>query len=84
MNRMNELVIVRDEYNTKEDFENAIKEAITVLLNNNYIMTVKYDCNEKNLGIVVINFNYADKSIGGTYPYWLYPHEYESIEWENE
>lgn len=84
MKRMNELVIARDEYKTKEDFENAIKEAIMVLLNNGYIMTVKYDCNDKNLGIAVIHFNYANESIGDSFPYWLYPDEYESIEWENE
>ena len=82
MNRMNELTVVRDDYKTKEEFENAIKDAIMVLLNNHYIMTIKYDCSDKEIGVVVINYNYADESIGSAIPYWLYPHEYESVEWE--
>ena len=69
MNQVNCIVICRDEYKSQEEFENAIKDAVMVLLNNNYIMTVRYD--EKGLGIVAIDFDYDDQSLGHTYPYWL-------------
>lgn len=77
MKNVNEIVICRDEYESKEEFENAIKDAIMVLLNNNYIMTVRYD--EKGFGIVAIEFDCANQEYGSSYPYWLTPTEYESI-----
>ena len=82
MNKVNRITVCRDEYKSKEEFENAIKDAVMVLLNNNYIMTVRYD--EKGLGIVAIDYNYADQSYGDTYPYWLLPEEIESVEWKDE
>lgn len=54
-----------------------------VLLNNNYITTVKYDAMDKEMGIVVIDYNYADEEYGDRYPYWLYPDEEESIIYRN-
>lgn len=78
MNKVNQIVICKDDYESKEEFENAIKDAIMVLLNNNYIMTVKYD--EKFFGIVSIEFNYADQEYCDAYPYWLMPEEAEIIE----
>ena len=77
MKKVNEIVICRDEYKTKEDFENAIRDAIMVLLNNNYIMTVRYD--EKGFGIVAIEYNHAEQELGCHYPYWLLPDEIESV-----
>lgn len=82
MNNTNEIVICRDEYKSKEEFENAIKDAIMVLLNNNYIMTVRWD--EKGFGIVAIDYNSDDQSYGDAYPYWLLPEEIESVELEND
>ena len=79
MNDVNQLVICRDTYNSDEEFKNAIRDAIVVLLDNNYIMTVKYD--EKGLGIVAIEYDYDDQSLGGTYPYWLTPEECDSVYW---
>lgn len=79
---MNSIVFCRDEYNTQEEFENEIKKAIMLLLNANYIMTVRYD--EKGLGIICIDYNYADQSFGDKYPYWLTPEEIESVVFENE
>lgn len=80
MKKVNEIIICKNEYKSKEDFENAIKDAIMVLLNNNYIMTIRYD--EKGLGIVAIEYNSDDQLFGNAYPYWLLPEEYESIVWE--
>lgn len=82
MNNVNSIVICRDKYNSQEEFENAIKDAVMVLLNNDYIMTVKYD--EKGLGIVVIDYNYAELKFGDAYPYWLMPNELESIVWNDD
>ena len=82
MKNINELVICRDTYESQEEFENAIRDAIMVLLNNNYIMTVKYD--EKGLGIVAIEYNYAKQEYGDAYPYWLSPEEWESVVWEDD
>lgn len=78
----NTIVICKDTYNSQEEFENAIRDAVMVLLNNNYIMTIKYD--EKGLGIVCIEFNAADQKLGGLYPYWLSLDEWYSIEWQNK
>lgn len=82
MNKVNSIVICRDEYKSKEEFENAIKDAVMVLLNNNYIMTVRYD--EKGLGIVVINFESDNEEYGSPYPYWLTPEEWETIYFERQ
>jgi hypothetical protein len=62
MNKVNELVICKDNFKSQEDFENAIKKAVMVLLENGYIMTVRYD--EPGLGIVCIDFENDDQSLG--------------------
>ena len=80
--RVNELTVCKEDYESKEEFENAIKDAIMVLLNNNYIMTVKYD--EKEFGIVWIQYEHADESYGCAYPRWLLPEEEESVVWKDK
>lgn len=82
MKNINSIVVCRDEYKTTEDFENAIKKAVMVLLENNYIMTVRYD--DKGLGIVVIEFNSNDLQLGDPMPHWLSVDEYESVVWDDE
>lgn len=82
MRKVNSIVICRDKYKSQEEFENAIKDAVMVLLSNDYIMTVRYD--EKSFGIVAIDYNYGDESFGDAYPYWLMPEEWENIVWEDE
>lgn len=82
MNNVNSIVIVRDKFDSDEAFKNAIKDAISVLLENDYIMTVRYD--DRGLGIVVIDYESNDREFGCAYPYWLSCGEYESIVWENE
>ena len=77
MNRVNNITICRDTYETQEAFENAIKKAIMVLLDNEYIMTVRYD--EPRLGIVCIDFEDSDMGIGAPYPFWLTPEQSESV-----
>ena len=82
MNKVNELVICRNKYNSQEEFENTIKDAIMLLLNAEYVMTIRYD--EKGLGIVVIDYNYSEQEYGDAYPYWLMPEEWESVIWNDE
>lgn len=77
MNEVNTIIICKDEYDTNEDFENAIKKAVTCLLDNNYIMTIVYE--EKGLGIVRIDYDYADRTYGAPYPVWLTPEDEEQI-----
>ena len=77
MSKVNELVICRDNYDSQEEFEKEIKKAVMLLLNANQIITLRYD--EKGLGIVVIEYKYADQSYGDYYPYWLSPEEIESV-----
>lgn len=83
-NEVNQIVICKSNFKSTEEFENAVKDAIMVLLNNDYIMTVEYDVRDKELGNVVIEFNYAEKEFGCDYPYWLSPEEWESVVWDNE
>lgn len=80
MRKANEIVICRDEYDNQHDFEEMIKNAVMLLLNNDYIATIRYD--EKSLGIVAIEYDYDDASYGSYYPYWLLPEEIEQIELE--
>lgn len=82
MTRVNEIVICRDEYKTTEDWENAIKKAVMVLLDNNYTMIVRND--DKGLGIAVIEFDSDDPTLGGPMPYFLSCCEYESVIWDDE
>lgn len=82
MNKVNSIVICRDKFDSEEAFKNAIRDAVMVLLENDYIMTVRYD--EKGLGIVVIDYNDDKREFGDAYPYWLMPEEWESIAWNNE
>lgn len=78
-NDVNSLVVCRDDYHTNEEFEDALKKAIFVLLDNGYIMTVKYD-DGKDLGIVAIDYEYANEEFGCRYPHWLLPEEEELLE----
>ena len=82
MNKVNSIVICRDKYNSQEEFENAIRDAVVLLLNAEYIMTVRYD--EKGLGIVAIEYDHGDQKVGGAYPHWLMPEEWESVIWNDE
>lgn len=77
MNKVNQLVICRDEFEDEYAFEESIKTAVMLLLQNDYIMTIKYD--EKGLGIVAIDFESNHEEYGGPMPYWLFPEEEEYL-----
>lgn len=82
MNRVNNLVLCKEYYKTEEDFKNAVKDAIFLLLEAEYIMTVKYE--EKGLGIVTIEYEYSNPEFGAPMPYWLSPDEFYSVVWDDE
>lgn len=84
MKKVNQFVICKDSFKTQEEFENEIKKAVILLLNNDYIMTVKYDAGDKEMGVVVIDYDCADETWGCHYPYWLSPEEFELIESKSE
>lgn len=82
MKDVNSIAICRDNYSTREEWENAIKAMVIALLENRQIMTVCYD--EPGLGIVRIEFNPDRQEWGCHYPYWLSPYEEESIVYDDE
>ena len=82
MKEVNSLVICRDNYSTREEWEDAIKKMVMSLLEARQIMTVYYD--EHGLGIVTFEFNPDDQKLGADYPCWLSPEEAESVIWDDE
>ena len=78
----NSIVFCKDKYETETDWELAIGNAVMMLLNADYIMTVRYD--EKGLGVVVIEFEHDERSYGGAYPYWLELEEIEQVIFNDE
>lgn len=78
MSKVNRLVLCREDYGSQEEFENEIKKAIMLLLNANYIMSVKYDDGKED-GIIVIDYNYSEQEYGERYPFWLLPEEEETV-----
>lgn len=82
MKDVNSIAIVRDNYSSREEWEDAIKRMVIDLLDNRQIMTVRYD--EPGLGIVVIEFNSDQQEWGCHYPYWLSPSEEESIIYDED
>ena len=82
MKKVNEIAICRKDYPTREAWEDAIKKTVMCLLDTYQIMTVRYD--EPGLGIVIIEFESDDQSLGGYYPYWLLPEEIESVVYSDD
>lgn len=67
-NFVNRLTICRDNYKSEEEFRNAINTSVNLLIDAEYVLVIQYD--EKGLGIVTIDYSYADKSLGAPYPIW--------------
>ena len=82
MNEVNRITLCRDRYSSQEEFESAIKRAVMVLLENDYIMTVRWD--EKGLGILCIDYEYDDQSMGASYPMWLSCEEQDMVYFARE
>lgn len=80
MDKVNRIVISRENHDTQEEFENAIRDAVMLLMNEGYVMVVRYD--EPDLGIVCIDFDHDDIQLIGRYPCWITPDEWEMIDAE--
>ena len=80
MQDVNRIVICRDNHESQEEFENAIRDAIMLLMNEGYVMVVRYD--EPGLGIVCIDFDYDDIELSGHHPCWITPDEWEVVDAE--
>ena len=77
MKRYEEIVLCKDNYDTEEGLWEALKMLVKILLDAGYITNIKYD--EPGLGIICIDFNYADEDFGCPYPYWLTPEESDHL-----
>ena len=68
-------MISRKDFESKNEFKQRLAEAITVLLESEYICKVKLD----ETDIIVIEYDNADQEFGTPHPYWLTPEQAESI-----
>ena len=75
MEKVNCITICKDKYKSEQDWKDAIAATVMLLLEAEYIMTVRYD--EKGLKIVAIDYNTSRQDWGDDYPYWLSPEEIE-------
>ena len=84
MKRVNELVVCKDDYASKEEFYKALQDALMVILNNRYECVVRYD-DGPEIGVVVFEYD-CDRlnGYGNPLPYWLTPTEAESVIWDDE
>lgn len=73
MNNVNEFVVCKENYEDDYDFKEAIGNIVSLLLENDYTMTIRYD--EKGLGIVAIDYEDIDIA----YPMWLTPEEIDDV-----
>ena len=64
----NKLTICRSTYATPEGFRNAVRDAVLLLLNNHYILTIVFS--DEEMSTVSIQYDYSDKEIGQMYPIW--------------
>ena len=83
MRHVNELVVCKDDYKSKEEFYKALQDALMVILNNGYECTVRYD--EPGIGVVVFEYDYdREHGFGNPLPYWLSIDEADSVVWDDE
>ena len=83
MAQVNSIAICKEDYDSTEEFKNAVRDTIMLLLDANYETTVRYD--EKSFGIVVIEFDHdRNLAYGNPLPYWLSSEEFESVVWDDE
>ena len=75
MNKVNELVLCTEDYETESEFRTKLLEAIMLLLGAGYICTVRED----EVGIFVIEYDHDDSAYGSPHPYWLTPEQAENI-----
>lgn len=77
MNKVNTIVFCKEDYKTEQDWKDAVRDATFLLLNAQYQMVIRYD--EPGLGIICVDFESSDETLGAPWPYWLTPFEAESV-----
>lgn len=66
---MNSLVFSKDTYDDNmEKMWEDMRDTLRILTNNDYM--VKFYCDEKGIGIYVIEYDYADSALGGEELVW--------------
>lgn len=75
MKNINSIEIDRSMYETKDEYENAVKTLIMLLLDAGYIMTVDYE----DADVVMIKYGFSEEEIGDEMPRWITPDEWELI-----
>lgn len=78
MNKVNQYVLNRALFDSDEEFANHVGQILFNFTKDGYIATFRYE----DVGIYIIEYNYADQSLGAPYPYWLTPEEEERIYYE--
>jgi len=76
----NEISFDPEKYEDRNEMWGVIAFWLKTLVENDYIATI----HEEDFGIVVIKYDYADDSMGDTYPYWINPGEYERMQYQEE
>lgn len=80
MSKVNTLVILKDNYKTKNEFETAIGQAVVFFMNNGYVVCSEFDRGEIDLGVAVIQFESNDPNCINLYPYWLNEDQAEALD----
>ena len=77
MNKINTIVFCKEDYKTEQEWKDAVRDAVFLLLNAQYQMVVRYD--EPGLGIICVDFESSDETLGSPWPYWLTPDQAEHL-----
>lgn len=59
------------------EFEKNISTAIKLLMNLGNVLVLRTEISPNEQ--VIIEYESGDRKMGGAYPYWLYPEEFEQI-----
>ena len=81
MKDVNSIAIDRNNFKSREEWEDAVKRLIFSLLENDQIMTVSAP--EFKMGLVEIEYNPNKPEWESHYPYWLSHNEVESVVWDD-
>ena len=83
MNKVNEIVFVRDVYgNDRNKMWERITEQLKILMEQEYVCKIYDD----DIDVIVIQYSHDEKKEGwgGEYPYWLTPEQKEFLDSEYE
>lgn len=78
MNKVNQIVIMRDECNSEEEYRNKIVNTVLLLLSCNYDMVVRTELDEKQQ--VIFDYDSCEQmEYGNPIPVWLTPEQIEKL-----